>query len=580
MGWRRRLIVPGSLLLALAVYAGLALYLTHGAWQAPRTEVIGANGDAPHDAWYLAWVAFAVSHGTDPLVVTYLSPPGHPIGLMWQDAAPLLGLLLTPVTLAAGATFAYNLGVTAGLALSATSAYLTIGTVSVHRGPAWVGGLIFGFSPWILGEAADGHLFLVNLWLVPPLLYFLVRVLRADHHRMTDGLVLGAIAAAQLLISQEILADCLLVGGLVAIGFAVANWRRLRQWFRQAGRETGLAAGTFAVFAGVPLAAALFGPGHGLHGSLESPFGFFDDLLTLVVPKGGLLGPAPLLESLGNRLAPAFGPALYLGLPLVLIITWAGWRYRADPWVRGSVLVAASAVVLSLGPELTVAGLRTGVPLPWAILVHLPIFSVMAPDRMGSIACLAVGLCLALVLDRHWPERMDALVAGPAALALVAVLPLVPSGPLARWIVPTPAFFTAAHYLQSIPQGSEVAVAGPGVRYNVDAMVWQADSGFRFRLPWGYAITAGPHGRRISAVPDGALGALWQQAEAGALPPVTVSVKVAVRADLCGWGARAVIVGPTPNRSLVVAATSLVLGRGPNWRGGAAFWQLPAHWCG
>jgi hypothetical protein len=72
----------GAALLAAGTYFAIALYLTHGAWHPPSTEVVGANGDAPQNAWFLAWVAFAISHGTDPLVVTYLSPPGHPLGLM------------------------------------------------------------------------------------------------------------------------------------------------------------------------------------------------------------------------------------------------------------------------------------------------------------------------------------------------------------------------------------------------------------------------------------------------------------------------------------------------------------------
>lgn len=570
----------GAALLAAGTYFAIALYLTHGAWHPPSTEVVGANGDAPQNAWFLAWVAFAISHGTDPLVVTYLSPPGHPLGLMWQDAAPLLGIVLAPVTISVGATFAYNLGVTLGMGLSATSAYLTIRSITRYRGPAWVGGLIFGFSPWIVGEASDGHLFLVNLWLVPPLFYFLVRVLRRDPRRISDAVALGAIAAAQLLISQEILVDCLLVSALVASGFTVANWQRLGYWCLYAARDIALAAATFAILAGVPLGTALFGPEHGLHGALESPFGSFDDLLTLVVPNASRLLSLPSLASLAKGLEPGFGPKLYLGLPLVLLTGWAGWRYRADRWILGSALVAGASALLALGPVLTVAGVRTGIPLPWTALVRLPLLSVMVPDRMGCLVFLAVALCFALVLDRYWPPRLDARIAWPAALAVVAIVPLAPAGPLSTWIVPTPAFFTSGSSLLVVPKGSEVAIAGPNVRYNVDAMVWQADSDFRFRLPWGYAITGASDGRRIPAGPDGTLGALWSRTESGQSAATGASVIAGVKANLCSWDVRIVVVGPVPNRALVVSTTSKVLGRGPTSRKGVALWTLPARWCG
>ena len=217
--WPRAL-RPDSLL-ALLTYTALAVWITQGAWRSPSSVLACANGDCVQAAWFLGWVAFAVAHLRDPLTTTYLTPPGHPIGLMWNNSAPLLGLLLAPLTAAAGALVSYNVGIVAGLAGSAWSASLVVGRLTRHAFPAFVAGLIFGFSPWMVGEVRGGHLFLVSLWLVPPSLFLLVRVL-SGHERagVGAGVLLGALLAAQLLISQEVLADALLLGAIIAIGLA------------------------------------------------------------------------------------------------------------------------------------------------------------------------------------------------------------------------------------------------------------------------------------------------------------------------------------------------------------------------
>lgn len=571
----RRWATLARIVISLGAYTGLALLFTRGAWSNPRGAVFLAcgNGDCVQGAWFLGWVAFAVAHLWDPLVTTYISPPGHPIGLMWNDAAPLLGILLAPVSLTAGATFAYNVGITGGLALSAWSASMAIRRVTQHPGPAWLGGLVFGFSPWSLGEAWSGHLFLVNLWLIPIFFLLLVEVMGVDRRAgVRSGLLLGLVAAAQLLISQELFADTALLGLLTMIGIAIGTRRTLRVRTALIGRRLIAAAAIFAVIVWLPIAVALFGPGHGLHGRRESPWSDVADLLSIAVPQATqMLSPFGSLTRARMWEGP-IGGAVYLGLPLLAIVAWAWYRHRSDPWVRGSALLCALALLLALGPVLRVGGSAVGVPLPWALLLNLPIYGLLLPARIAPFAFLGAAACLALVLDRAWPERLDARLAWPVTVGLAAVVPLLPNGPLPVWVVPVPTYFHSPE-VRSLPMGGLVVVAPPPA-VNVDAMIWQVESQFRFRLPWAYAIQAGVDSRASVSGPPGALETSLARVAAGRPAGLKPDLTAQVRAELHQWAACAIIVGPMANQDQAVALVASEVGAQPRWVGGVATWML------
>lgn len=558
--------------LALVVYGGFALVLTRGAWHAPQSSLACSNADCIQAAWLLQWVAFAVAHLRDPLVTTYLSPPGHPIGLMWNDAAPLLGLLLTPITLAFGGLLSYNLGITAALALSAWSAFLVLGEVTRHRPAAFAGGVVFGFSPWAVGEAMGGHLFLVSAFLLPPLFLALVRVVTGAGGRR-QPVLLGLLAAAQFLISAELLADWLLLGALVAGGLAIAGRGRIPGRVAGSLRRLGLAAAVFLVVVAVPLVVAALGPGHALHGRLENPSRDAGNLLGLILPRvQQLLAPpgAPYVTAAWDSF---WGGNIYLGLPLLVVVGWAGWRLRSDPWVRGAAALSAAAIVLAMGPMLRVGGHATTIPLPWAVLVHLPVYGLMVPARITPFAFLGAAVCLAALVDRLWPTAADPRLTRPAALAAACLLPLVPAAPITTWVFATPSYFTSAA-LRAIPADSLAAVAPPGP-VNLDAMLWQIEAGLRFRLPWGYAIQQGSGGVRAAFAPAGPLETALMVAARGQRRALTIPAP-AIRKQLAAWGARAVVVGPMPHRQLAVALVARALGTPPRRVGGVAVWILGA----
>src|SRR5437763_5364242 len=204
---------------ALLFYTALAFLLFWQVWSAPGQRSLGSSADPEQMMWFLGWTQFALSHHDNPLFSAFLDYP-HGVNLMWNTSVLLPGVLLSPVTSWQGPVVAYNLLITLSLPLSAWCAYLAIGRWVKSRIAAVVGGLLYGFSPYMMAQAL-AH---VNLTLAfaPPLLLVLLYNLLAQQGGATPtGLALGTLAAVQLLTGEEILATSALIalsGGLLVLG--------------------------------------------------------------------------------------------------------------------------------------------------------------------------------------------------------------------------------------------------------------------------------------------------------------------------------------------------------------------------
>ena len=132
---------------------------------------------------------------------------------------PLLGVLGTPVTLAFGAFVTTTLFFTLAFPLSSLSAYVLISRWVRWRPAAFVGGLLYGFSPYLAAQGGS-HLNLVFVPL-PPLIFFILGQIAAGRARRAWmwGTVLALLCAAQFLISAEILVSTVVVG---VIGLLIA----------------------------------------------------------------------------------------------------------------------------------------------------------------------------------------------------------------------------------------------------------------------------------------------------------------------------------------------------------------------
>src|SRR6266542_2132889 len=326
----------------LVVFLALAVWHFRLTWTAPRGATIGGHGDPWLFVWFLKSDQLAVTYAHSPLFSHELNVPGG-VNLTWNTSVILPGVLLAGVTAWLGPVFTYNLLVTLALPLSAWAASLVFRRYVRSQLAAAVGGLLYGFSPYMVAHAL-GHLHLI-LAVTPPLLLALLDevLVRQRAAPWLLGLALGVVAAAQLLTAEELLASELLAA-TGALGLLVVLYpRQLRTHAPYAGKALAVGAVVGLLLVAWPLRVQLAGPQRP-HTPIQRPGVEVTDLANLVVPTGL------------QRFAPAAAVAVsdhftgngtewngYLGVPLLLLLGGiaVGWWRR--PLVRVASLLAGGA---------------------------------------------------------------------------------------------------------------------------------------------------------------------------------------------------------------------------------------------
>jgi hypothetical protein len=535
--------------LVLAGYTLLSVALFHGAWGRPSVRLIGSCCDQPPAVDLLRWTGFALSHGQNPFFTPYLAVP-HGVNVVAQpNGMPLLGLAAWPVEALFGPVVAYNVVVTVGVALSA-----------------------FAASPFVLTHAL-GH---PNVMFapVPPLFLLVLGDLLVTGRRRpwVSGILLGLLAAAQLLIGPEVLAGVALASVLVVVTLLVVRRSTLVRRVRAILAGLGVAAATGLAVAAWPLVEVLAGSQR-LSGHFETlTIGtdvanyLFPGLASQFRPGGGQYATTWHL-ALGEAGA-TLGPVLIL-----LCVATAVWQWRLLV-VKVATVVGVGMGVLALGPDLTVAGTHDAVWLPTRLLLHVPLLQNMIPARLQLFTVLAMAVLVA-VFVRQAVAGVHRTPAGPRRRWL-ALVPLVPNVAYPAQVYAQPRFFTT-DAVDVLPAGSAAFVVpypqgGPD---DGSAMLWQAQSDFRFRMAGGYVFVPGPHGAQLAGDPT-LLTALLGAIEAGQpLPPLGPAQRAAMRADLRSLGVTSVVLGPTPGRARAQHLLSWVIGSHPVRRDGVALWPGP-----
>lgn len=445
----------------------------------PSREVIsiGTSTDPGAFVWALRWWPHAITHGLNPFQTDLLFvPDGYDVAK--AAFVPGAALALWPVTAAFGPVVAYNLAMLLAPALAAFFAFLLCRRATGAFGPSLLGGWLFGWSAYVLGQLT-GHLNLVLVFLVPAVALLVWRRLDEDIGRRAFVALLTAALAGQLLLSTEIFASLTLFGALT---LAVA-W-----WLAPAARRAAIVRTAPLVLASYALAAVLVSPflyyalkGAGPLVDLARSRKYSNDLLAFGFPTE--------LERLGRRsfhgLSLRYGAGYveggaYLGLPLLLIVasfaltTWRRWTTKL------LVVVAAVAAVLSLGARLQVAGDQT-ITLPWAAADQLRVIGGALPARFAVFATLAAAVMAALWLAAPSPRR-----AGRWALAGLAVAFGFPNltGDYWHGRPAVPAFFSSSLHKRYLARHDVALLLPLGIGGN--SMLWQARADFDFRLAGGY----------------------------------------------------------------------------------------------
>lgn len=444
---------------------------------------IGSGADPGSLIWFLKWWPYAIARGQNPFVTHLVwAPTGA--NLAGTTAIPALALLAAPITAAFGPIVSYNVLYLLAPAVSGWAMFLLVRYLTGSGWAALVSGYLYGFSSYVLSKMS-GHLNLAMVF-VPPLVVLLV-LRRIEGKGSTRAFValLGAALVFQFLISTEVFFTMTVFGGLaLLVGFGLMREDRRRL----------LAAGG-AIAAAYAAAAVVLSPYlyYVFRGLSQPPIYDFYSTLFVTDPLNFVL-PTPLTHFGSSRFADITArfagnlseQSAYLGLPLLAIVAWYGWRRWRTSGGKLLLALLGVLVIATLGPKLTVLG-RPGVFLPWKPFVHIPLAKYALPARfalyIALVTAVIVGIWLADRSVRPWVK---------ALLVPLTVVSLLPVWSAQTWVspAPSPPFFGAGLYRDHVRQGETVVVIPYGDRGY--SMLWQVQSDFWFRMAGGYVTVVPP----------------------------------------------------------------------------------------
>jgi len=551
-----------------------------------------ACGDISSQVWFLAWPAYALSHGLNPFVSSWVDVP-HGVNLMNNTANPLLGIIFAPFTDIFGALSTYSLLMRLAFALSGISMCFVLRRWTRWWPAAFLGGLLYEFCPFMVGQS-QSHLFLTFVPLPPLMMALFDELVVLRRHLVRNGILLGVVTGAQLMISPEILVISLFATICAFVALTVRHPVAARERIGDLLRGFGTAVVTAAVVAGYAVWIYFRGPYH-----VSGPPHPVAELEQYHSYPSALIYPTNLQRlSFGSWLAKGMSleqhngveHTTYIGIPLLVLLAFIVIRCRRVGQVQLFSLIALGGWVVTLGRG------THGIKLPFDLMVKIPILDGALDLRYSFLMYFGIAVVLAVGLDRMRREGIFATfrrrqrTGNPTAeagsprapsrrkwrgdlgrslaclaIAAVALAPLVPALPYRSTPPAVPPLFTDANSPLYANHGTiPLVLSYPlPISYegtNDQALLWQSAAKMRFKLIGFRGAVAGPTGQPIRGPalllpPYQAEDAiLWGMYSAPSPPPpMDQATARAIQIFLRTYGVNAVtVVGNGPGAKIVL----------------------------
>ncbi|MDI3407807.1 dolichyl-phosphate beta-glucosyltransferase [Streptomyces cavernicola] len=555
----------------------LASFLLHqGRWPDPSSRYLpDSMQDQNQWEWFFAVTADSVGFGPGLRNPLFTDLQGFPDGVNLMANTVMLGLSvpLAPVTAAFGPAVSLALVMTLGLAATGLAWYRLIHKwLGTGRCAAVVGGLLAAFAPPMVSHA-NAHPNFVVLFMIPLIVDRALRLCTPDARVVRDGVVLGLFAAYQIFLGEEPLLLAAVGMLLFAVAYAVVRPAVARAVWRPLGKGLAVGAGVALPLVAYPLYWQFFGPQsyrsvlHG-EGTGNSP------LALLSFAERSLAGSREAAEPLALNITEQNA---FYGWPLVtlaLAITVGLWRRAV---VRALAFTALAAAFLSLGPEFRIPLTDVVLPGPWRPLAHAPLFESVIESRVAMVCAPALGMLVALAVDRLAVSRPSRRALGLAAVA-AALAPIVPMPLPTVERVAVPPFITDGtwrSYVDTARGESLVPVPLPDPG-NAEGLHWQVAAGLGFKVPGGYFN--GPWGEErvgiYGAAPRHTANLLRDVRYSGRAPLLGDAWRRQAAEDLAYWNAGALVLAPQPGAEALRATLRQLLGRDGEFVGGVWVWEL------
>ncbi len=559
-------------LLVGGAYLLVSLLIWSHVWIGHPTSITTCGcGDSSASIWYTSWPAFALSHGSNPL---YSTAVGYPTGVNLIFAS--YGIVLAPVTWLFGPIAALNVTLTLSPVLSAVAMFALVRRWVSWTPAAFVAGLFYGFSPFVLANLTVAHVDF-GMVAIPPLVVIALDelLIRQRRRPAVTGAVLGVLIGLQFLVGTEVLILTVIEVAIGCIFVIVSNTKQRPLVDRETGARAvvglSVAAITSLALLAYPVWFAFAGPAH-FSGSIHPGL----KLSTLEASGRAFLIPTQASVSVFFRILGGYQGSVFseeyfgIGVILVCLGGLAIWRKDRLLWLFGILSLVAFVFATSSG----------------FILAGVPLLKNIVPSHFVLFAYLTVAVTLGIVVDRtrtkvrdHWIDdstrtstdeasnlarrlgRWIGALAGFAVAGLAVVPPAVYLGKsipitvepvvLPTWfqnvaphlkghpiVLALPAPFTATTpgLTWRAPNGQSYLLAISGKQ---SAMTWQALGGQHYSIVGPGGLGAGVRHR---AGEDQGQNIITQVTFAYASKPaVTSDDIVAVHRALSEWGVTTVV---------------------------------------
>jgi hypothetical protein len=566
-------------------YLVLAVGPWWGVWSShPSSTTTCGCGDAARFIWFFRWTSFAISHGHNVLFSTWLFHPGG-INLLDDTSVVALGVVLAPVTWLWGPVASMNVALTLSPALSALAMFVLLRRWVSWTPAAILGGLAYGFSPFMVTELALNQVNIAFL-AIPPLIVLVLADLLVTQERSPwrNGLALAGLVVVQFFVSTEVLVITVLASlvgmVLLVVWVAISEPVALGLHVRNAGTGMAVATGVSVVALAYPLWFLLAGPAH-LTGPIWSAGATarYGTNWSSFVSTAGLAGLRPSMLGFGGYQGPALVGLGYLGLGVLVVAVVGTVVWHRDRRLLLFAGVAVVAAVLSLGPAHRYW-------VPWDALQHVPWIGDIVEIRFTLVVTLCAAVLVALSVD-HAHSWLASRAVGSArvlswGLVVLVVVPtvivLAPNLPLTTRAVVLPQWYATRGRV--LPPG-KVVLAYPIPSSGLQSSeAWQAVTD----MQWAQASGGGPQGQPSRA---GAARPGFEVLSAASLPlgpaPVPTPADVAaVRQALSLWRVTTMVVPDQPGLPVyelgrgapyAVGFLTAVTGTAPVYRDSAWEWD-------
>lgn len=461
------------------MYLALAGVLLGTVLLHPNQRVVGnAELHVWDHVWHCWWLRYAVEHGVSPFFSSLIDFP-RGVSVMGEMSTLTFPVLSVPLQYIFGLVGSYNLMALAFLALAGFGGYLVCRRVASDNDTSLLGGVIYGFSPFIQVEMSNGMMEqVVGTALLP---YFMLALL-AINDRPQKGNTSAAVALLALLALTSL--QTLVFAALLSPFCLLHGWTTTPP----GGRRRLLTAYGIVALAGLAALTSIVTSLAVTHASLTRDVDWRSSADNPLLKSKVCLDVIRLISSAasgfsggtaagGTVVLVPFG--VYMGKvvallsALALVFTARVWR----PWKIGLL----SSVLIALGPYLNIGGrteLAFGarVPLPdFFVLTVVPQASRLLAGhnyRFMSLAMLFAALLSTLMLGVILSGLRVGAVARRATVAALCWFALVDFG------------FSIAR-----PQPLTLPSAGVAVPSAYAALAGKAD-GAVFDVPLPYAHTS------------------------------------------------------------------------------------------